>query len=340
VTPRHAVPVERAATFDRRHATAALLCALGSWDAGAQASGRLHRVGVLGVDSSDGSGLVWEAFVDELAKRGYIEGRNLVLERRFGEHDRVELLEPRAAELVASKVDVIYAAGGVVSALAAKRATSTIPIVFFSAGDPVAVGLVQTLARPGGNVTGNATQGVDIVSKGLQILAEASGRMTQFVLFLPAGMRSQVGFARTESLLSEAGARLGAKARFVEVTDVEQIGAQLRMLAREGVDAVLLFDFPMFRAHMDRIAALLIERKLPSYGYARAGFLMHYDMSRPRLARSAAGYVDRILKGAKPAELPVEQVNVFELVINLKTAKAIGLTVPKSLLLRADEVIE
>lgn len=328
-------------TRDRRRAAAALLCA-GTWlHAHAQATraSRPRRIGVLGPDPSDGSGLVWDAFVDELARRGHVEGRNVVFERRFGEGDRADLLALRAGELVAANVDVIYAARGTASALAAKQATAAIPIVFYSANDPVGTGLVAELARPGGNITGTATQGTEVISKGLQILAEAIGRMAQFVLFLPVGVRSQTGFARTEGLLGEAAARLGARARFVEVADVEQLGEQLRVLVREGVDAVLLFDFPVFRPHLERIALLLIERRLPSYGYARAGFLLHYDVSRPQLARAAAVYVDRILRGAKPAELPVEQVSVFELVINLRTARSLGLNVPRSLLVRADEVI-
>lgn len=329
-----------ALTTVRRRAAAALLCAVAWANPAAQVASGPRRVGVLGPDLSDGVGPVWDAFVDELARRGHVEGRNLVFERRFGEGERADLLSGQAADLVAAKVDVIYAARGTVSALAAKNATTKIPIVFFSAGDPVGSGLVASLARPGGNVTGNATQGTDVVIKGLQILAEAAGRMTQFVLFLPQGLRAQAGFARMEGQLSEAAARLGAKARFVEVADVAQLGGLLHGLVREGVDAVLLFDFALFRPHQERIAALLIERRLPSYGYAHAGFLLHYDMSRLQLARSAAAYVDRILKGARPAELPVEQANVFHLAINLKTARALGINVPRSLLLRADEVIE
>jgi len=332
--------VNRELAPDRRRATAALLCAAAGVRAPAQGVGARRRIGALCPDPSDCSGAVWDAFVDELARRGHVEGRTVVFERRSGEGDRADTLTQGAAELVASKVDVIYAARGTASALVAKRATTSIPIVFFSANDPVGAGLVKSLAQPGGNVTGNATQGTEIVSKGLQLLAEAAGRMTQFVLFLPVGVRSQAGFARTEAQLAAAAARLGAKARFVEVADVAQLAGLLPGLVREGVDAVLLFDFPLFRPHHERIAALLIERRLPSYGYARAGFLLHYDISRLQLARSAAAYVDRVLRGAKPAELPVEQPNVFELVINLKTARALKLSVPKSLQLLATEVIE
>lgn len=180
---------------DRRRAAAALLRAVAWANPAAQAASGTRRVGVLGPDLSDGVGPVWDAFVDELARRGHLEGRNLVFERRFGEGDRADPLSGHAADLVAAKVDVIYAARGTVGALAARNATATIPIVFHSAGDPVGSGLVASLARPGGNVTGNATQGADVVSKGLQILAEAAGRMTQFVLFLPQGLRAQPGFA-------------------------------------------------------------------------------------------------------------------------------------------------
>jgi putative ABC transport system substrate-binding protein len=325
---------------DRRRLLLAPAAAALCLRVGAEGTVRAYRIGVLGPDGSDASGPTWEAFVDELSQRGYVQGRNLVLERRFGEGDRIDLLDRYAAELVAQKVDLIYAVRGNASALAAKKATATVPIVFYSSNDPVGVGLVSSLPRPGGNVTGNATLGSDVVAKGLELLAQAAGKLTQFVLFVPAGIRALGWFAKSEAALVEAGARLGAKAHFVEVREVDEMAALVQRLERQGIDAALLFDFPLFRPHQERIAALFIEHRLPSYGYARAGFLLHHDVSRPQLARNAAAYVDRILKGARPADLPVEQVKVFQLAINLKTAKALGLTIPPSLMLRADEVIE
>jgi putative ABC transport system substrate-binding protein len=307
----------------------------------AQPARDLRRmVGVLGHDASDGSGPVWEAFVEELARRGFVEGRNLRFERRFAEDARVDVLDRHAAELAALGVDLIYALGGSPSALAAQRATTRIPIVFFAAPDPVASGLVASLAQPGGNVTGTSTLGLDIVSKGLQFLAEAVGAVRRFVMFLPEGARGQSWFARSEAAIVAAGVRFGAMAAFVEVRDVEQLSAWLRGPERRGVDAVMLFDFPVFRPHLAAIAAQLVTHRLPSYGWAQAGFLLHYDVSRPSLARGAAAYVDRILRGARPADLPVEQVREFELAINLRTARALGLNIPAALLVRADTVIE
>jgi putative ABC transport system substrate-binding protein len=297
-------------------------------------------VGVLGHDASDGSGPVWDAFVDELARRGFVEGRNLRFERRFAEDPRVNLLDRHAAELAALGVDVIYALGGSPSALAARRATARIPIVFFAAPDPVASGLVASLARPGGNVTGTSTLGLEIVGKGLQYLAEAVGSIRRFVMFLPEGARGQSWFARSEAAIVEAGGRFGAMAAFVEVRDFDHLSAWLSGPERRGVDAVMLFDFPVFRPHLSDIAALLVTHRLPSYGWAQAGFLLNYDVSRLSLARGAAAYVERILKGARPADLPVEQVREFELAINLRTARALGLNIPSTLLARADTLIE
>jgi putative ABC transport system substrate-binding protein len=303
-------------------------------------TGAIRRVGVLGPDPSDGSGSVWEAFVDELAQRGFAEGRNLVFERRFAESDSAEQLQRLAAELVAKRVDVIYAARGNASALAAKNATSAVPVVFYSSPDPVGAGLVFSLASPGGNVTGMSTQGADIVGKGLQLLAEAVGGLHRFSLFVPEGTRTQGWFGRSEALLRDAAKHLGAAADIVEMREAEQLVGWLRSPARRGVDAGLLFDFPLFRPHLARIAALFVEHRLPSYGSTKSGFLMQYDLSRTGLARDAAAYVARILRGARPADLPVEQVRTFELSVNLRTARALGLAIPRTLLLRADEVLE
>lgn len=325
--------------MERRHVAIAGVALHSLWVVGLRAQTRAPIIGVLGPDASDGTGPAWDAFVDELARRGYVEGRNLQLVRRFGDNDRADLLDRYAAELVALPVDLIYAARGTAAAVAAKRATSSIPVVFYSAGDPVGAGLVATLAKPGGNVTGTSTQGADVTAKGLQYLAEAAGGLKRFVLFLPEGTRTHGWFAPMEASIADAGRRLGATASFVEIRDLDHLITWLRGPERRDVDAVLLFDFPVFRPHLATIASLFIQHRLPSYGFAAVGFLLNYDISRTQLARTAAAYVERILRGARPADLPVEQVREFELVVNLRTAQALGLSIPAGLLARADVLI-
>ena len=319
--------------------TAAALMAAsnGAW---AQMAAKVHRVGVLGPDISDGQGPVWNAFVDELALRGHVEGRNLVFEKRFGQGDRAELVDQLALELVALKPDVIYAARGTLSALAAKRATATIPVVFYSSGDPVGMGLVASLARPGGNLTGTSVQGFDIIAKALQLLVEALGKPSRVAYIAPAGTRSAPWFTGLDATLKRSAQALALKVEFVDVVTVDSLEPIIRQLVLDRVDAAIVSDFPLFRPQMQHIARLFIKHRLPAYGDAYAGFLMHYGEQRVKLARMAAAYVDRILAGAKPAELPVEQLSTFELVINQGTARALGLSLPPALLLRADEVIQ
>lgn len=306
----------------------------------AQSARRVYRVGVLGPDASDGEGLVWDAFVDELAKRGYVAGRNLVLEMRLGQGDRPEQLDKLAAELAALKPDLIYAARGTLSALAAKRATTTIPIVFYSSGDPVAMGLVASLARPGGNVTGNSVQGFDLVTKAVELLAETLPKVQRIAYLQPEGSRAMPWYPQLLRSMESAARARGATVEFIDVASIDAIEALVARLARQHFDAAIVVDFPLFRPHLERIAELFIRHRLPAYGNAHDGFLMHYGEQRLTLARMAAAYVDRILKGARPAELPVEQISTFEMVINLKTARALGLSVPAAVMLRASRVIE
>ena len=329
----------------RRRVAAALAAAASSlWTvsrlAMAQPAPKMHRIGVLGPDVSDGQGHVWNAFVDELARRGHVEGRNLVFEKRFGQGDRAELVDRLAAELVALKPDVIYAARGSFSALAAKRATATIPIVFYSSGDPVGMGLVASLARPGGNLTGTSVQGFDIIAKALQLLVEALGKPSRVAYLAPTGTRQAPWFGGLEATLNRSAQALALKVEFVDVPSVDALEPIIRQLVRDRVDVAIVSDFPLFRPQLEHIAELFIKHRLPAYGDAYSGFLMHYGEQRVKLARMAAAYVDRVLAGTKPADLPVEQLSTFELVINQRTAKALGLSVPVALLLRADEVIQ
>ena len=306
----------------------------------AQKAAKVHRVGVLGPDSSDASSAEWSAFVAELARRGYVEGRNLAFEKRYAEGDDPAQLGRLATELARLDLDVIYAARGTASALAAKKATASKPIVFYSSADPVGLGLVASLAHPGGNLTGNSVLGFNTAPKGLQILAEATGRMTHIAFVQPRGTRSSSWFADFEAVLASAAKTLGAKMQFVDVASVDEIDAVLKRLVGQGCDAAMVSDFPLFRPQLARIAATFVRHRLPTHGYARAGFLLHYGENRLDLARTAASYVDKILAGAKPADLPVQQLATFECVVNLKTAKALGLTIAPSVLVQADEVIE
>ena len=308
--------------------------------ANAQAARKVHRIGVLGPDISDAAGPIWDAFVDELAQRGYREGLNVVFERRFGRDDRPDLLAQAAAELVELKVDVIFAARGTASALAARKATAEIPVVFYSSADPVGLGVVDSLARPGGNLTGNAVLSFDLARKGLEMLTEITPQLREFAFFRPLGTATLPWMLRVASGLAEAAIQLRLKAHFVDVESVVDLQSIIERLQRQGVRAALLFDFPLFRPHMDRIAGMFIHNGMSSYGYASAGFLIQYAEPRVQLARSAAAYVDRILRGTRPADLPVEQVSTFDLVINLKTAKALGLHIPQGVLVRATEIIE
>jgi putative tryptophan/tyrosine transport system substrate-binding protein len=299
-----------------------------------------RRIGVLCPDVSDGTGPLWDMFVEELARRGHVEGRQVSFVKRCGREDSVELLAKAAAELVALKVDLIYAARGTASALAAKNATKSIPVVFFSSADPVGLGVVESLARPGGNLTGSAVPVFDTVRKGIELLAEMVPGLRQFAFFRPPGTQSLPWMRRTEEVLRAAAQRLALQARFVDVEWVQQMPALIAEAARQGPTAMVLFDFPMFRPELQRIASVCIEHRQPSYGSTYAGFLLDYGEPRYDVARTAAAYVDRILRGARPADLPVEQVSTYHLIINLRTARAIGLKVPPAVLLRATEVLE
>ena len=300
-------------------------------------------IGVLGVEPPNTQSPEWAAFVDELARHGLVVGRNLAFEHRYAGSD-AQQMHRFAAELVAMKVDVIYAVHGSSSALAAQKATSTIPIVFFASGDPVANGLVASLARPGANLTGNASLIFDVVSKSLQILSDAIGGVSSLAHIQPRGYRELPQFGSLSKAVTAAARRLGAEVRFVDVDSIDQFDAALHQLTRQRVRAAMLGGGAPYLGVLDQIAALCIKHRLPTLvnwpDFARAGLLVSYSVSQPDLARKAGAYVARILAGAKPAELPVQQPTRFDLVINLKTARALGLTVPKSLLVQADEVIE
>ena len=300
-----------------------------------QPAGNLHRVGYL----ASTSGAV-EPFRDGLRELGWVEGQNIVIEYRFagGRHDRLPDL---AAELVRLKVDVIVA-GPSQFAVAAKNSTRTIPIVMWAVGDPVSTGLIVSLARPGGNVTGLA-YAVDAGTtvKGLELLTETVPKVRRVaVLSNPANP----SIAPVMKDVTVAARSLRVQFQLFEARDPSELKGAFAAMAKERVAALLVVSDAVFHVHRAQLADLAAKNRLPSmYGsgeYVDAGGLMSYGPSVPDLARRAAAFVDKILKGAKPADLPVEQPNKYELVVNLNTAKALGITIPESILLRAERVIE
>ena len=305
--------------------------------AGAQPAGKVWRIGILaGAPREEPR---WAPFHQELRERGYVEGQNIAFEWRVS-GGQAERFPDLAAELVRLKVDVIVAPTNPAIA-AAQRATSTIPIVMVLAMDPVRTAFVGSLARPGGNITGLTVQGTDRQGKALQLLKDAMPTASRVaVLWDPTepGRRMQA----TEA--EDAARALGLEVHLLEARSPAELDSLFTAMARERVDAVLVHPSQMLWTHRARIAALAAQSRLPTMGvtswWAEAGGLMSYGPNLVDQHRRAAYYVDRILKGTKPADLPVEQPMKFEFIINLTTAKALGITMPPSLLLLADEVIQ
>ena len=302
----------------------------------AQQTGKVYRIGLIGVDAAEEPGHT--ALRQGLRDLGYEEGKNLVIEYRAaeGQYDRLPAL---TAELVRLKVDVLVTSS-TPGARAAKQATTTIPVVVAIIGDAVAAGIVPSLARPGGNITGSQFHLPDIMAKRIQLLRDAMPSVSRLaVMFNPANQA--VGPALKAM---EATARaLNVELQLVAIKGPRDFDAALTALVQRRSDAFIVADDPMLRTHGRAIAELAAKRRLPSAGdgeYTNDGGLLAYAVNRPEVWRRAAVFVDKILKGAKPADLPVEQPTKFELVINLKTAKALGLTIPPVVLLRADRVIE
>ncbi len=317
----------------------ALGAVAGSIASFAQQQGKVWRVGFLSLYSASEIVQNTAAFLKALRELGYIEGKNLVVEWRFAEGS-FERLPDLAANLVQLKVDVIVAvASAAISA--AKNATSTIPIVMATTGDPVGSGFVRSLARPGGNITGLSNMGGDTGAKLLDLLLTAAPKVSRVgVLVTPTSTTYR---AISESI--QAGAQnTSVKVLIAEARTPQEIETAFAMLAEESAGAVIVGAAPLFALHRPQIAQLAIKYKMPSIfgnrAYVEAGGLMSYGYKLTENYLRAASYVDKILKGAKPGDLPVEQPTTLELVINLRTARALGLTIPQSILLRADEVIE
>jgi len=306
----------------------------------AQQAGKVYRIGYLSAGSTSANPHNLEAFRQGLHELGWNEGRNIIIEYRSAE-GRFERLPELVAELVQLKVDVI-AASPTPAALAARNATRTIPIVGMSLADPVGLGIIASLARPGGNLTGvSYSVGADIFGKDLDLLRQTVPKVRRVAVLSNPANPSQALIIKN---IEAAAQSLGLQLVLVEARGPGEFEGAFATMARERVGALFVVTDPAYIPHRARLIELTAKNRLPSMFTQRAdveaGGLMSYGPNFPDMYRRAATYVDKILKGAQPAELPVEQPTKFELVINLKTAKALGLTIPPLLLGRADEVIQ
>jgi putative ABC transport system substrate-binding protein len=302
----------------------------------AQGTTAVRRIGRL----ESGAPETPDDIAEALRKLGWVEGQNLHIERRYA-NNRLEALQPLAEELVRAKVEVIVT-GGTPATLAAKRATTTIPIVFRAAGDPVGTGLVASLARPGGNVTGFSLSGPDIAAKYLSVLKELLPGLRRIGVLEAA---KNPYFRATRAQFEHACRMLGLEPFFVEIAGAGEIEAAIAQLARQGPQAIVLRADSLIYDHRREVVNAAMNYRLPTMAeppslVRDAGALISYANTDAEESSRAARYVDRILRGTRPADIPVEQSTTFELVINLKTARALGLTIPQALLLRADEVIK
>jgi putative ABC transport system substrate-binding protein len=311
----------------------------------AQQATKVPRIAILSPGRSelpDPTFTVLNAFVQGLHTLGYMEGQNLAIERQYadGNTDRLREL---AAELVRRKPDIIVALS-TTAARPAKQATSTIPIVAINMADPVADELVASLARPGGNVTGTTFLGPELVAKRLQLLRDVVPGLSRVAALLHPKAYSERTMAGVLNEIEAAARTLGLKLQLAPAAGPDDLVGAFAAIARERAEALIVMPSPMLFAEYRRIASIAVNSKLPAMGAAREfadlGGLMSYGVNQSDLARQTATYVDKILKGAKPAELPVEQPIKFELVINLKAAKELGLTISREFMLVADDVVE
>ena len=305
-----------------------------------QQRGKAVRIGLLDFASPDPARVTWwQAFRERLRELGYVEGQNIAFEPRWG-NGNVNGLPSLATELVSTRIDILVTAGSE-AALAAKRATGSIPIVMTTGVDPVGLGLVASLARPGGNVTGVTSIQSELAGKRVEILRECLPRAVRVAILWDSGNH---GSALVEHDARSAATSMGIAVQSIAVRGYTEFDAAFAAMKRARAEAVILVASPPFIGDRRRIADLAVTHRLPmmvgAKEYAEAGGLLSYATDYLDLFRRAAVYVDKILNGSKPADLPVEQPTKFELVINLKTAKALGLTIPQTLLLRADQVIE
>jgi putative tryptophan/tyrosine transport system substrate-binding protein len=331
----------------RREFITLLSGAVATWPLAAhtQQATKIPQIGVLSLgrgDKSDASLKTLDAFVPALRELGYIEGQNIAFDRKFADGD-ANKLSGLAQELVEHRVDAIVALA-TPAARAAKQATSAIPIVAIGMADPVEDELASSLARPGGNVTGTTFLGPELVSKRLQLLKEiVSGLSRVVVLWHPHtyGERTMAGMLKE---IESAAESLGTKLQLVPAASSDDLSSAFAAMTAERADGLIVFPSPMLFSQYSRIVTFAANNRLPAMYAAREGVdlggLVSYGVNLPDLSRATAIYLDKILKGATPAELPIQQPTKFELVINLKTARALGLTVSRDFLLIVDEVIE
>jgi putative ABC transport system substrate-binding protein len=312
----------------------------GPFGVDAQQPARIARIGYLALDLASNPREA-DSFKQGLHELGYVEGRNIHIDLRSAER-RFERFPALAAELVALKVDVIVAPN-VVAAQAAKQATKAIPIVFAGVADPITDGFVVSLARPGGNVTGLSNLSPDLVGKRLQLLTQAVPGIRRVAVLWQPGSGMEQTDKDTLKDAQAAAQTLGVALAIFEARSAADLDGAFSAMAHEGANALIVLGTPMFFTERERLAVLATRNRLPGMFSTRqfvvAGGLMSYGASLVDLLRRSATYVDKLLKGANPAELPVEQPTKFELIINLKTARTLGLTVSPALLARADEVI-
>jgi putative tryptophan/tyrosine transport system substrate-binding protein len=318
-----------------------VLCAIlfAHWvPAQAQQLTKVPRIGYLTGASLSAMSARTEAFRQGLRELGCVEGKNIVIEYRYGD-GKTDRLNQLTAELVRLNVDVIVT-GGSPATLSAKEATVTIPIVMASDADPVGSGVVASLARPGGNITGLSTLATEISGKRLELLKEIVPRLSRVAVF---GTSTYPGNAQALKEMELATGAFGVKLQYLDVLDPKDIGTAFREASKGRADAVLVLASSVLFSQRTQIADLVLKSRVPAIypgaEYVEDGGLMSYGVSVADLYRRAATYVDKILKGAKPADLPVEQPKKFEFTINLKAAKQIGLTIPPNVLARADKVI-
>jgi putative tryptophan/tyrosine transport system substrate-binding protein len=304
----------------------------------AQQAGMVARIGFLGGGTASGYAAQLEALRGGLRDHGYVEGQSILIEYRWAE-GRYERLGELARDLVRLKVDLIVT-HGVPGTSAAKQATETIPIVMAIVGDAVAFGLVSNVARPGGNLTGSTFFGPDIIAKRLELFKETLPNASLIAILINPANRAMPAVLKEMSTRARA---LGVKIRSEEVRKPSEFGQAFVAIAKERADALVIVDDGMLISHASQISDLAQKHRLPAIGfkeYVQAGGLMSYSVDHLRLWRHTAVFVDKILHGASPGDLPIYQATHFELIINLKTAKALGLTIPPAVLARADQVIE
>jgi putative ABC transport system substrate-binding protein len=310
------------------------------FSAEAQQSAKVPRIGYLSGATPDGQSARLEAFRQGLRELGYVEGKNVVIEYRYAE-EKLDRLPALAAELVRLKVDVIVTGGAVITR-AAKDATVTVPIVMAQDSDPVVNGFVASLARPGGNITGLSNFAPELSGKQLELLKEIIPKLSRVAVFGTSSNNPANAQQLREIDLAAGGFKV--KVQYLAVQSPKDIETAFRAADEGRAGAILVLAGPIFNSNRPKITKLAVKSRVPAIyshsQYVVDGGLMTYGASLPDLDRRAATYVDKILKGAKPAELPIEQPKKFELIINLKAAKQIGLTIPPNVLVRADKVIK